>query len=110
MGSTAGRWTPRDETLSDEIPDAVEVRRAANEPPSASRWRSRSERWLWTKSAWSSWWVSQCLAQGRAVAHADVIYALMSPYASAEAACKLSRALNKPWIADLGDPWALDEM
>jgi len=109
-GSTPGRWTPRDETLSREIPDAVDVRRAVGEPVPASRWRSRSERWLWIKPAWSAWWVSQCLAEGSAVEHADVIYAVMSPYASAEAACKLSRALDKPWIADLGDPWALDEM
>src|SRR5437899_614171 len=40
----------------------------------------------------------------------DVIYALMSPYANAEAAALLARRLGKPWIADLGDPWALDEM
>ena len=34
----------------------------------------------------------------------------MPPYVTAEAASRLSRALGKPWIADLGDPWALDEM
>jgi glycosyltransferase involved in cell wall biosynthesis len=34
----------------------------------------------------------------------------MQPYASAGAGADLSRALNKPWVADLGDPWALDEM
>jgi glycosyltransferase involved in cell wall biosynthesis len=34
----------------------------------------------------------------------------MQPYASAEAGAALSKALYRPWVADLGDPWALDEM
>jgi glycosyltransferase involved in cell wall biosynthesis len=109
-GTTIGRWTPRDETLSEEVPAGVDVRRAVDEPVNVSRWRSRGERWLWMRPVWSSWWVNQCLGKGSDVGDADVIYALMSPYASADAAYRLSRALGKPWIADLGDPWALDEM
>jgi glycosyltransferase involved in cell wall biosynthesis len=41
---------------------------------------------------------------------AALIYVWMQPYASAAAGASLSRALGKPWVADLGDPWALDEM
>ena len=70
----------------------------------------RSERWLGIPSAWARWWVEECVAQGEKVDGVDVIYALMSPYATAEAAAKLAARLGKPWIADLGDPWALDEM
>src|SRR5436190_3969705 len=34
----------------------------------------------------------------------------MSPYESGGAAMRSSQGSGKPWIADLGDPWALDEM
>ena len=34
----------------------------------------------------------------------------MQPYDSAFAGAALSQRLGKPWVADLGDPWALDEM
>jgi glycosyltransferase involved in cell wall biosynthesis len=34
----------------------------------------------------------------------------MQPYETAQVAAQLARKLRKPWIADLGDPWALDEM
>jgi glycosyltransferase involved in cell wall biosynthesis len=34
----------------------------------------------------------------------------MQPYASAAAGAKLSAALDIPWVADIGDPWALDDM
>jgi glycosyltransferase involved in cell wall biosynthesis len=40
----------------------------------------------------------------------DLIYVWMQPYASAAAGAELSRVLDRPWVADLGDPWALDEM
>jgi glycosyltransferase involved in cell wall biosynthesis len=40
----------------------------------------------------------------------DAIVASMSPYTSADAAAELARELDKPWIAGLRDPWALDEM
>ena len=32
------------------------------------------------------------------------------PYESAEAAARIAAELGKPWVADLRDPWALDEM
>ena len=41
---------------------------------------------------------------------ADLIYAWMQPYESAAAAAALAQTSGKPWVADLGDPWALDEM
>jgi glycosyltransferase involved in cell wall biosynthesis len=34
----------------------------------------------------------------------------MPPYTSAGPSAALARRLDVPWIADLGDPWALDEM
>ena len=40
----------------------------------------------------------------------DAIFASLIPYQTTEAAIALSRELGIPWIADLQDPWALDEM
>jgi glycosyltransferase involved in cell wall biosynthesis len=39
----------------------------------------------------------------------DLIYASMSPFGTAEAASAIAAKLATPWVADLRDPWALDE-
>jgi hypothetical protein len=41
---------------------------------------------------------------------ASLIFATMSPFESAEVAGQVARQLGIPWVADLRDPWALDEM
>jgi glycosyltransferase involved in cell wall biosynthesis len=109
-GQTIDRWTPLDQTLLEEVPAQVEVRYATGEPPVTSRWRGRAERWLWLEPPWARWWIEESVARGLEIEGVDVIYTIMAPYVSAEAAFRLSRKLGKPWIADLGDPWALDEM
>ena len=38
------------------------------------------------------------------------MYTWMQPYQTAAAGARLARELGKPWVADLGDPWAFDEM
>jgi glycosyltransferase involved in cell wall biosynthesis len=111
-GTTGGRWSPRDESLAAELPAQVVVDRVPGpEPRTSSSLRAKAERWLRFRSAWEQWWVEGLLAAGgEAGADADVVVASMSPYASATAATALSERLGKPWIADLRDPWALDEM
>jgi len=112
-GARVDRWAPKDETLASEIPPELVVRRlpAASEPETATRWEDRAERWLWMASPWVRWWVDESAKLGvDAGADADLIYVWMQPYASAAAGVSLSRKLGKPWVADLGDPWALDEM
>jgi glycosyltransferase involved in cell wall biosynthesis len=112
-GARVDRWAPKDETLASEIPPELVVRRvaAASEPETATRWEDRAERWLWMTSSWVRWWVDESAKLGvDAGAEADLIYVWMQPYASAAAGVTLSRKLGKPWVADLGDPWALDEM
>jgi glycosyltransferase involved in cell wall biosynthesis len=110
-GDSIGRWTPPDETLGTSIADAAEVVRIAGpEPAGHAGLGGRLKRWLGVASAWGRWWVDGVVRDGRAVDDVDLIYAWMSPYESAEAAARLSRELGKPWVADLGDPWALDEM
>ena len=112
-GATTDRWAPEDESLMAEIPSDLEVLRlpAAGEPEGSSRWRGRAERWLFLRPRWSQWWIdgSTDLA-ARASGEFDLIYVWMQPYDSAFAGAEISRSLGKPWVADLGDPWALDEM
>lgn len=112
-GAGEERWTPRDETLSSDIPADTPIWRVPPEPPSSTGWRQRGERWLRIKDAWSKSWIEGAVATGiRAAAEHDIdlIYVWMQPYQSAEVGERLSKALGKPWVADLGDPWALDEM
>ena len=114
-GDSIGRWTPADETLTADIPAQTQVVRVPGPEPQgagtwSARWGSRAERWLGLPSAWSRWWISGAVEAGSQFGDADVVYSWMSPYDSAEAALRLSRSIGKPWVADLGDPWALDEM
>jgi glycosyltransferase involved in cell wall biosynthesis len=109
----ADRWAPIDQTLAAEIPDGLEVWRVpvAQEPAPTARLRPLAERWLGVRDGWTAWWIEESVRLGlRAGPEVDLIYVWMQPYASAEAGTRLSRALGKPWVADLGDPWALDEM
>ena len=110
-GAAAGRWTPRDATLEEELPEGIEVARVAGqEPPAASGWEGRLERWARRRTAWSRWWTDGVVETARSLAGIDVVYASMSPWDSGDAAARLAEILGVPWVADLRDPWALDEM
>ena len=107
------RWSPEDATLLREVPPSVDVRRvpAADEPRHERALRPALRRWLGYGDAWRSWWVDSSYRVALdAAGDAQLIYVWMQPYASAEVGAALSGALGLPWIADLGDPWALDEM
>jgi glycosyltransferase involved in cell wall biosynthesis len=112
-GSTAGkdRWAPRDESLLGLVPTEVDVHRADQSAVSRpSKLRSRLERWLTLRSDFGKWWIKSVVDLGcRFGREAGVIFATMSPYESGEAASALSKRLGIPWVADLRDPWALDD-
>jgi glycosyltransferase involved in cell wall biosynthesis len=109
--ASLGRWTPEDRSLLDELPDDVAVERIAAPEPPGSDGGDRGERWLGVRSPWSRWWIDGAVELGTKVGQdVDLIYAWMQPYQSAEAGARLGARLQKPWVADLGDPWALDEM
>jgi len=109
-GEALGRWSPRDDSLGGEL-DGVEVRRITEaEPSPSSGRRGRLERWLRLPSPFRRWWVDGAVAAGAKASEIDLVYASMSPYESADAAAALARRLGVPWVADLRDPWALDEM
>jgi glycosyltransferase involved in cell wall biosynthesis len=108
------RWTPSDATLNSDVPPGTVVRRIDGpEPPASVGWRHRAERWLRVKDAWSRSWIASSTRLGIEAARetdVDLVYAWTQPYVSAEAVAEIARAVGKPWVADLGDPWALDEM
>ena len=111
-GATTDPWAPEDVTLAAEIPPQLEVRRlpTIDEPEPADVW-SAASRWLGIKEPWSRWWTDGSFRLGlEAGAGVDLIYVWMQPYASAATGALLARELKRPWVADLGDPWALDEM
>ena len=69
------------------------------------------ERWLDLPSAFSRWWVEGATrAALEARQKVDLVVASMSPFESADVAARVGDALGVPWVADLRDPWALDEM
>jgi len=110
-GTTGGRWTPTDETLLAELPPDLEVRRIATpEPVRAAGLRARTERSLRLRSEFTRWWVAGSVGAATASSRVDLVIATMSPFESAEAATAISQKLDVPWVADLRDPWALDEM
>lgn len=107
-----GLWSPADPSLAGDLPTGTEVERIETpEPPESSRWRSRAERWIRLPRQFSDWWVEGLVETGASAGgEVDLVYASMSPFESATAAARLARRLGKPWVADLRDPWALDEV
>ncbi len=109
----SGRWTPVDESLARQVPDGLAVHRVPEPAQNGARsaWRRRGARWVGLPDPFSRWWIDGATAAGVEVGRGtDVILASMSPYESAFAAAQLSAKLGCPWVADLRDPWALDEM
>lgn len=108
-GTTGTRWTPEDDTLASEVPASTTVLRIDSQPPKPSPLRRRADRWLGTTTPFGRWWIDGAVELGKAQDVA-LVYASMSPYETAEAAARLATTLGRPWVADLRDPWALDEM
>jgi glycosyltransferase involved in cell wall biosynthesis len=103
-------WAPPDLTLVDEVPPGVAVHRIASPQPVASGgWRRRAERWLNRPTAFQRWWTEGAVQTARLAGAADLVYASMSPFETAAAADRIARERGLPWVADLRDPWALDE-
>ena len=109
--TSSSAWTPPDETLAGELPAGTEVLRVSGpEPARPHGRRARARRWSRLRSAFARWWVEEALATGRAIeGPVDLVYASMSPFETGDAARKLAAELGVPWVADLRDPWALDE-
>ncbi len=105
------QWGPKDATLDGRVGEDVEVVRVPGpEPDRTTAWRCRWERWTRVEEEFSRWWVDGAVAtSGAHVDDVDVVYASMSPFETGRAAGQLAVASGKPWVADLRDPWALDD-
>ena len=111
-GQAVSRWTPTDDTLLRDVPADVSVNRVSGvEPPPWTGWHGALERRLMMRSPFVRWWQEGAVEVGATVGQsAQLLYASLVPYESAEPAARLARRLGIPWVADLQDPWALDEM
>ena len=111
-GRSQDRWAPQDDTLVDQVDGAVEIVRVQMpEPEPRGRIGRIGERALGLDSRFEDWWVRESVEVGLALGYrADVILGELVPYPTALAAAQLARELDIPWVADLQDPWALDEM
>ena len=110
-GNTTSLWAPHDAGLAAETPDEIPVHRLSSAEPAVGPLRGRMERILRIDSDWTRWWRRGLRTEGMRIGEGcDLVWALMQPYASARPVAQIAAALNLPWIADLADPWALDEM
>jgi glycosyltransferase involved in cell wall biosynthesis len=105
-------WSPLDGTLVQEIaPETFVVRVPGPVPPAGGKWNSRLRTMLALPDPFSKWWIRAVRRAASGLTNGfDLILATLSPYDGAEAAHKLSAEFHVPWVADLRDPWALDEM
>ena len=110
-GASTDRWSPSDSALLTELAADLHISRVTEAEPGANgRLREAAERWLRIPTPWSAWWSRSVGEAGRLAGEVDVIVATMPPYQTASGAASIARRNGKPWIADLRDPWALDEM
>jgi glycosyltransferase involved in cell wall biosynthesis len=111
-GPSSDFWSPPDADLVSEIPSEVDVVRIHGPEPRPSQGiRRRLERLAARPTAFREWFATAALsAVPRLPARPDVILAELVPYDVTEGVTLLASHLKCPWVADLLDPWALDEM
>jgi hypothetical protein len=110
-GGGLDRWSPEDPGLLAGMPAGTEVHRLPGPEPTDPPWTRRAERLAGYQTPWVRWWLDGVVRLGVEVGgDVDAIYCSCAPYETAWAGKRLSAALGKPWIADLEDPWAVDEM
>ena len=98
--------------LDAELRSASSVFRVPGPLPDDAR-ADRRRRLLGRVSRFEQAWAQGCEATAlRAVAEhpVDAVLATVSPFETCAAAARVAARLGVPWVADLRDPWALDEM
>jgi glycosyltransferase involved in cell wall biosynthesis len=112
-GDRDGRFNPRDEQLAAELPARTRVLRVPGLEPHVNHgagWRVRAERLTGMPDGRTRWWLKGALRAAAEISGGvDLVHAFLEPYETAFAASRLARRFGVPWIADLQDPWALDE-
>lgn len=91
------KWSPADTTLAHEIPPEIPVLRTVWPNPSQPGHHGVEEH--------RHQFAARLIKERRL----EAIFVSMSPFTDAAFAARLSAHCGIPWIADLRDPWALDE-
>ena len=110
-GSGGGRdfWSPDDPALEEQLPPDLQVRRIT--APHTRRLRARLERLFALPTSFSQSFAERASALTADIhGRVDVLLCEFGSYDLARSAVQLSREMRIPWVADLQDPWALDEM
>lgn len=102
-GATGGRWTPCDQSLAADLPpDLIVARAISTSLPlgGSSKAKQLAERHK-----------ALVLAGSEVILkyNPQVLLATLSPFEDAAVAAELAQKFSIPWVADLRDPWALDE-
>lgn len=108
------RWTPKDQALMDEVPKQVKIHRVSipDEVHVPGKLERAAREFLGMRSRFGQVWMERVIEAGSRIAaeeKPDLIFVTMSPFDGADAAAEISRRTGIPWVADLRDPWALDE-
>lgn len=108
------RWTPKDQALLDEVPQGVNVQRVSipDEVHVPGKLERAAREFLGMRSRFGKVWMERVIEAGSRIAaeeKPELIFVTMSPFDGADAAAEISRRTGIPWVADLRDPWALDE-
>lgn len=101
---TRSRWTPEDKSFQERLPPELRVERLDLSRLESSEARSRGGTQLARAKA--------LIDAGSELIRTNklgVIFVTVSPFEDLQIAAELSRRHGIPWVADLRDPWALDE-
>lgn len=97
--TSEGRWTPQDKTLLEDIPPETVVYRA--------RWEKSADWKIGRRRRYES--LLKAAKDAVSDHQPELIFVTMSPFDDAEVAAAVAAQHGIPWVADLRDPWALDE-
>jgi glycosyltransferase involved in cell wall biosynthesis len=108
------RWTPKDQALLDEVPAGVEIHRVSipDEVHVPGKLERAARELVGMRSRFGRTWMERVIETGTRIVEEekpDLIFVTMSPFDGADACAEISRRTGVPWVADLRDPWALDE-
>ena len=97
VGATDRRWSPPDESLENEVPQNLTVVRTPWPKGSPEQCKAAEDERF------------QLAVQLVTAPQLEAVFVSMSPFSDASFAARVARHCGIPWIADLRDPWALDE-
>jgi glycosyltransferase involved in cell wall biosynthesis len=102
-------WAPDDSALGQQLPAELRVARIAT--PQLRPYRERLERLFALPGSFGREFANRTSAvAGEFRSQVDILLCEFGFYELARSAIRLSKELGVPWVADLQDPWALDEM